>query len=791
MRDSGKLIGFVISILLIFVDGPSAQIIQRENAVATSSRKGEVWGYDPAKGTEKNDILKNFNLHRGRWWNYYERGSWYLAYGHYRAAEDDFRVVVKKRPKDKRNGRTYGMHFRDCFAHRELGITLYYQAIQKEKESESDMLSLLKESIKELNQSLNQSESSRAMFFLNLAWEANKEDIEDTSAPVIKVENATRTGENWALVFCNQHTVQLDIRVTDDMSGVGPVWVNGERLLVEHWDPIIPQTVHVPVDPNKSWITVRARDLAGKSSPTILVRVELDMRPPTIFATARPEQMTADGIVPVEFSARDDRGLSTIQLGDQEISSNGRLEHNIVTYVRTEPGEAPLEVRATDQAGNTTKGFVALLPEDNKTKGRVDAAWPLEKPVYFKQRLTTHERMQAIQFAAMEDTYEPVAAQVMWDNRNLYARSLLASASSIAEVSGADGTCVPDFVFKKSDYMPGIPDGYPVSGHQYVVQGTLQSATHIKKIEIDRKTIPVGPYDGSVVFSEPVQLLEDETREIQVKAICVNDSVAEYRPPLKVRRVPDPTVAPECVYSVVVLPPQQAGTPYDQGVEHRAIELTYSDIQSVVMDCNLYDQNNDKDIPRFDCRTLRSLDAGRINKMLNELGLGKSDEEDEKYKVRRLGEKLGVDLGIYCDIEDYEKQIQIRLWVYDIKDRCLVLDYPIETYIQKGKSEEALNRLKWELANAIPRIKGEVEKKSNFFKTIDLDCGEDNRLFRGAKLWVFRKKEMADNIQPERLVQAHVKSLKKRSSKAKIVDSDNEENPILKVQPGKVFFITK
>ena len=70
MCDSHVLIGFVISILLIFVDGSSAQVIQRGSAVATTSRKGEVWGYDPAKGTEETDILKNFNLHRGRWWNY-------------------------------------------------------------------------------------------------------------------------------------------------------------------------------------------------------------------------------------------------------------------------------------------------------------------------------------------------------------------------------------------------------------------------------------------------------------------------------------------------------------------------------------------------------------------------------------------------------------------------------------------------------------------------------------------------------------------------------------------------
>ena len=72
----------------------------------TTASGADVWGYDLEKGTDEESIRRNFNLHRGRWWNYFERGSWYLRYEHYQAAERDFREVIKKRPTDKRDART-------------------------------------------------------------------------------------------------------------------------------------------------------------------------------------------------------------------------------------------------------------------------------------------------------------------------------------------------------------------------------------------------------------------------------------------------------------------------------------------------------------------------------------------------------------------------------------------------------------------------------------------------------------------------------------------------------------
>ena len=96
---------------------------------------------------------------RGKWWNYYDRGSALAGMSNFEGAIRDFKQTIDMRSKDQRMARTYGMHFIDYFPHRELGI-VYFNTGEIEK------------AISELEQSLNNVESSKAIYYLNKARKA-------------------------------------------------------------------------------------------------------------------------------------------------------------------------------------------------------------------------------------------------------------------------------------------------------------------------------------------------------------------------------------------------------------------------------------------------------------------------------------------------------------------------------------------------------------------------------------------------------------------------------------------
>jgi hypothetical protein len=73
---------------------------------------------------------------RNRWWHFYERGLSWADGGDDGRAIDDFRQCLRQRQTDSRLARTYGMHFVQCFAHRELGAALLRQGTLDEAERE-------------------------------------------------------------------------------------------------------------------------------------------------------------------------------------------------------------------------------------------------------------------------------------------------------------------------------------------------------------------------------------------------------------------------------------------------------------------------------------------------------------------------------------------------------------------------------------------------------------------------------------------------------------------------------
>lgn len=125
---------------------------------------------------------------REEWYSYQERGESYLEGECYEAALSDFERAIELRTPldraaeipgcDQRRARSYGMHFLDWFGHRGRGIALY-------------QLGRTDEALKELELSLQCTESSQAQYYLDKAraqrLKASGEDTKDPSIASVRI----------------------------------------------------------------------------------------------------------------------------------------------------------------------------------------------------------------------------------------------------------------------------------------------------------------------------------------------------------------------------------------------------------------------------------------------------------------------------------------------------------------------------------------------------------------------------------------------------------------------------
>lgn len=121
---------------------------------------------------------------RERWWQYCERGVSWANGGFWAEAEADLRQCLRLRRTDARRARTYGMHFVQCFAHRELGAVLIEQGRLDEAQTE-------------LETSMAQEPSAKAAYLLQrirtlrgqAAVAANTPVVIDPTAPAVAAAN--------------------------------------------------------------------------------------------------------------------------------------------------------------------------------------------------------------------------------------------------------------------------------------------------------------------------------------------------------------------------------------------------------------------------------------------------------------------------------------------------------------------------------------------------------------------------------------------------------------------------
>ncbi len=272
-------------------------------------------------------------LFRHKWWHYYERSLSFADGGFWKDAELDLRVAVRKRDKDQRRARTYGMHFIDYFPHCELGVSLYNQALA---DNSADRL---RESVHELEQSVEMVKSAKAEYYLDLARKSLVEmGTRDQRPPEITIESPV------VPYLTNAFSVAIQGTARDKDNYVRYITVSGKKARIDVSNREIPFRMEVPVKPGKNEIQVKAVNLTGKTCETV-VTVNVDRIGPVIGN---------DGYV------FDDSGLTEIVINGDKFPVDAN-EINIRDIISSLPDEKEMTVDARDRAGNVTSAKIARI----------------------------------------------------------------------------------------------------------------------------------------------------------------------------------------------------------------------------------------------------------------------------------------------------------------------------------------------------------------------------------------------------------------------------------------------
>src|SRR3990167_5374847 len=301
-------------------------------------------------GASKEEIARDFNLYRGKWWNHYVRGRWYADGGYYDEAIQDFKKSISLRSGDERSARSYGLHFWEYFAHRELGIVYYNQ----EKYEEAK---------KELETSLSTADSARTKFYLNKSNEAIlKITKSDQEPPQIKISSHA-DGE-----FVNTPIINLKGVVSDDCcANCNNILIQGKKLFIELAEKNINFSEDVPLQPGENVITLEASDLTGKSTKKNLTVIR-DIHPPILYLDdVRIHQKDGKRIASVKGTVVDDYGLKELYINDTEVHIHSHKEDHFDEDIALTDGNK-ISFKVVDIAGNETKG---KQPLDTKA-----SLWP-------------------------------------------------------------------------------------------------------------------------------------------------------------------------------------------------------------------------------------------------------------------------------------------------------------------------------------------------------------------------------------------------------------------------------
>lgn len=620
----------------------------------------------------------------GHWWNYYERGTSYAKGGYWEDAIRDYREALRVRGKDQRRARTYGLlNFIDYFPHRELGVSLYH-------------LGRYEEAAQELECSLKDTESAKAIYYLNRTNRAILlRDKKDTKAPMIQVLSPARNE------LIRDYEIEVQGEVRDDFF-VATVQINGQNLTVELAQPVIRFQHKVLLGKADKEIRIDSQDLVGRHT-TNIVKLRVDREGPQLGLEEVQCMDPASCAQAILKGYVDDASeIAWFSIDQKKIFGKGQTAIDFEQAVPLGTAARTIQFAAEDIVGNRTEGEIRIpLPGQpgTDTESPLSGLVRLALAGYVKTAFDWGTPLieQAI---SGPGTVDPGTASGML-------------AGSIIDWKGRPRKMEPEDAFPPEITLRDLTEEQTVYYPTIYLEGNILASAPIRRLLVDG--LPILRRQSSRFFFSHFLHLKPGENEIVLRVEDTRGNVTEqtfhifYRIP-RVHQL-------ECRLRVSVLPFTLRGEQDFIG------DFFYDALLSAFVIQN-----------RF-----RLVDRADLEKLLFELELGQKDLSDPETAAR-VGKLAAAEAVISGSVYEGRNSLEIFAQLMDPETSEVILSKDVYHEEKDLKTIRTLSEglaLKFKLA--MPVIEGEVVNLKG--RDIYTDLGQEEQILPGMRFLVFREGE--------------------------------------------------
>ena len=687
-------------------------------------------------GSTKEEIAKDFNLYRGKWWNFYVRGRWYAEGGYYDEAIQDFKKSVSIRSRDQRSARSYGLHFWEYFVHRELGIVYYNQKKYGDAK-------------KELEISLSTADSARAKFYLN---KCNEEILKTTQAdqepPQIRISSHA-DGE-----IVNTQVVKLNGTAVDDCY-VNCVYVQGKKLFTELAKRDLTFSENVSLRAGENAIDIEAVDLLGKNTKRSL-KITLDVHPPILcLDEIQIRQKDGKQIATIKGIIVDDYALKDFFINDTEMHIESYKEEKFDKDIAlSDNGKVSFKVR--DIAGNETKGEyqidkkASLWPKD--TLNGYKLVYNVRNPILVaasKMDGTAVKMLLASQDAGVSQPFPSAGSPQSDEGKNVEGKN-----QSVPQNAGTDSA--PPIV--RTDVKSAI-----VYDTNLFISGDAHDDNGVAKLFVNQNPLEIRA--GKHVFFNHLLTLNEGENIVSIKAVDTQGNETQIKP-VKITKKTFELLESDARYTVALLPLR---TFAEQGIPSETI---YSSLLKAF----------DEEPKRFN---FVERDRAKLEEILHEQKINNTEltSPDTAVKIGKIRAAEGM---LFGSVEEDAKGINITLRLVDTETTQVLANADVYDEDKSVKNLEWLTHgLSLKMKQQFPMIQGNVIYVSG--NGFHVNAGAASGVGIGMKLLLFREIKEGDFVLKEPLdAIARVVQVQPDTCFAKIISSKGAE----KVEK-KDFVVTK